>query len=74
MNASDTLWAWVTETPDGKVSLVGVMLPPAGHTPLISHSEASVRVMEPLARAHGKASGQKVWLRRYAVQEEIGRA
>ena len=73
LNMGETLWAWVTETPDGAISLVGAMLPMQGHTPLIGRSEATIRQMAPLARAHGDALGQRVWLRRYTLAEEIGR-
>lgn len=73
INMGDTLWAWVTETPDGSISLVGAELPGMSHMPLIGRSEKAVRMWEPFARAHGEASGQLVWLRRYTLAEEIGR-
>jgi hypothetical protein len=67
------LWAWVTETHDGRVVLVGVGLSLAEQLPLISHSRESILRLQPLALAHGKALNQPVWLRRYTVSEEIGR-
>lgn len=74
LNMGETLWAWVTEEPDGSISLVS-----AGTTglqmPLIGRSEKVLRSghMEAIARSHGYALGQKVWLRRYTLAEEIGR-
>ena len=72
LNMGETLWAWVTQTPDGAISLVGVATD-LGNMPLIGRSEASIRFAETAARAHGKALDQKVWLRRYTLAEEIGR-
>jgi len=69
----DELWAWVTETHDGRVVLVGVGLSLAEQLPLISHTKESILRLQPLAEAHGKALNQPVWLRRYTVSEEIGR-
>jgi hypothetical protein len=74
INMADSLWAWVTEYPDGSVGLIAVTLniieDKRNHrgpalTPLIGRSESAIRKMEPYAYAHGKALNQKVWLRRY---------
>jgi ribosomal protein S27AE len=72
INMADELWAWVTEYPDGSVSLIvttaiieGTMLP------LIGRSEGAIRKMEPLARVHGKTHNQKVWFRRYVKTEDF---
>jgi len=73
MTDQQELWAWVTETPDGRVVLVGVGLSLAEQLPLISHTKETVVRLQPFAEAHGKALGQPVWLRRYVVSEEIGR-
>jgi hypothetical protein len=73
LNMGDTLWAWVTQTPDGAISLIGVAMPGLGHTPLIGRDRSTVQQMGRLAVAHGAALKQKVWLRRYVLQEEIGR-
>jgi hypothetical protein len=63
-NRADSLWAWVTELPDGSVSQVGAMLE-GSHTPLISRSREVVELMRPLAGLHAVATGQRVWLREY---------
>ncbi len=74
MNMAEELWAWVTEYPDGSIGLIAAVVPGLpGLTPLIGRSETAIRAFERLARAHGTASGQKVWLRRYAMAEDIGR-
>jgi hypothetical protein len=73
MIVSDELWAWVTETHDGRIVLVGVGLSLADQLPLISHTKETILSLQPLAEAHGRALGQPVWLRRYVVSEEIGR-
>ena len=77
LNMGETLWAWVTEMADGSISLVGTVTPIFGnvpmHTPLISRNEQAIRKMEPLARKHADATGQKYWLRKYKLEEEIGR-
>lgn len=62
---ADTLWCWVTRTSDGTVCTVGSSIPGLGHTSLSARSEKVARQLQPLARAHGLASGQRVWLRRY---------
>lgn len=72
LNMGETLWAWVTETPDGSISLVGLATD-IGHMPLIGRSEEAIRRAEPAARAHGATHNQPVWLRRYTLAEEIGR-
>lgn len=69
----DALWAWVTEDKDGRIHLVAVVLPGLGTTPLISHDRETVTRTESLAKAHGAAMGQPVWLRRYLVACEVGR-
>lgn len=69
----DELWAWVTETHDGRVVMVGVGISLADQLPLISHTKEAIMRLQPLAEAHGRALNQPVWLRRYTVSEEIGR-
>jgi hypothetical protein len=73
MTDNPELWAWVTETHDGRIVLVGVGLTLADQLPLISHTKEAILRLQPLAEAHGRALGQPVWLRRYLVSEEIGR-
>jgi hypothetical protein len=65
MRTADTLWAWITEYPDGSTGMVGVLLPDIGNTPLVSRSEEHIRKMRPAAASHAKATGQRVWLRRW---------
>lgn len=77
LNMGETLWAWVTQTADGSISLISTIMPGVGqmHMPLIGRSEKILRSphIEAAARAHGMALGQKVWLRRYTMADEIGR-
>ncbi len=64
-------WAWVTEA-DGKISFVGVFMPALGeHMPLVGHNEDAVRAFKPMAEAHGRVSGCRVWLRRYTVDADL---
>ena len=71
-NKAEELWAWVSEYPDGSVGLVGWSIPGMpGITPLISRSEQAVRGLESLARMHGKAANQRVWLRQYKMVEDF---
>lgn len=58
------LWAWMTEYPDGTVGMVGVMLE-GNHTPCIGRSHAHIVALKPIAEAHRRLSGQRVWLRRF---------
>lgn len=67
------LWAWVTEMPDGRIVLVGVGLSLAEQLPLITHNKERALNLRSLAEAHGRATHQPVWLRRYTMAEEIGR-
>lgn len=69
LNMADSLWAWLTEYPDGSYGLIAMVNFPIDGlmAPLIGRSEEAVRTMEPQARAHGKAHNQRVWLRRYDV-------
>jgi hypothetical protein len=66
----ESLWAWVSEYPDGSTGLVGAYVPTMGHTPLLSRSEWAVRKFQPLAKAHAETTGQRVWLRRYTLAED----
>ena len=72
MNADHELWAWVTEDHNGRVSFVGTLVPGVGTTPLISHNVEMAEQFETIAKDHGLALGQPVWLRRYVVAEDIG--
>ena len=65
-----SLWAWMTEYPDGSYGTVGMGLPGLGMVPLIARSEEAIRNLEPVARRHGKELGQRVWLRRYEAMED----
>ena len=71
MNDGRELWAWVSEYPDGSVGMVGGVLIGVLHTPLCGRDESIVRQMEPYARAHGEATGQRVWLRKYKMVEDF---
>jgi hypothetical protein len=73
MKMGETLWAWVVEEEDGSVGLIATGLAGYGMMPLIGRSEETIRKTEPFARRHGELMGCKVWLRRYALAEEIGR-
>lgn len=71
LNMADSLWAWVTEYPDGSVGMIatsgiieGVLMP------LIGRNELMVIKMRTIAHDHGKATGQRVWLRRYDKAED----
>jgi hypothetical protein len=72
-NMSETLWAWVTEEPNGAITLIGALMLGIGHMPLIGRDEQTMRSLEPFARAHGESHKQKIWMRRYTLAEEIGR-
>ena len=56
------LWAWMTEEPDGQLSLIGMMVDNV-HAPMIGRDEKIIRGLEPIARKHGNKTGQAVWLR-----------
>ena len=67
LNMANSLWAWVTEYPDGSVGMIAsTAIKPGMMMPMIGRSERHMRMLEPHARAHGKALKQRVWLRRYA--------
>lgn len=72
VNMGETLWAWVTEYADGSIGAVGLIVN-GRHTPMIGRSEEAIKAMTPYAIAHGEATGQKVWLRKYQMVEDIGR-
>lgn len=72
MNKAEELWAWMSEYPDGSVGTIGGSVPGMpGIVPLITRSEQAARQMEPIARLHGKAVGQRVWLRKYRMVEDF---
>jgi hypothetical protein len=76
MKDANTLWAWITEYPDGSTGMVGAFIPEVGHTPLVSRSEEHIRKMRPIAEAHARDTSQRVWLRRwdnFTDVEEIAR-
>jgi hypothetical protein len=58
----DSLFAWMTEYPDGTSGLISAVvdLPPVGRA-----SEAVVEVFGPIAIKHGKVLNQRVWLREF---------
>jgi hypothetical protein len=65
---SETLWAWITETPDGEASMIG-MLTEFGHTPMITVRESLARgLLRGLAIEHHETSGQPVWLVQYRAE------
>ena len=66
INMGEHLFAWVTEEPGGSVSLVGAWIPEAGgNLPLIGRSRDAIMKLRPVALHHGRASGQRVWMREY---------
>jgi hypothetical protein len=67
LNMADELWVWVTEYPDKSVGTVGGIVPGMGMMPLMGRSEPHVRRLEYIANSHAIATGQRVWLRKYAV-------
>lgn len=69
MEVGEDLWAWVTRQPDGVISLIGVNTG-AHWLPCVSHSRENVMRLKLIAEAHGKATNQPVWLRRYTTVNE----
>ena len=73
MSVGDELWAWQVQEPSGGWSLVGAMIgdPDTGegmHTPLIHRNQEVVeKFMEPLARSHAEATGQKLRLAHFIL-------
>ena len=67
LNMADSLWAWMTEYPDGSYGMIATIVNERAMmlSPLIGRDEATVRSLEKIARAHGAASKQRVWLRRF---------
>ena len=64
MSVEQDLYAWVTQLPDGKWSLIGTLLESI-HTPLI-HSDIDVMMkFKPIAIAHGMIFKQPVELVKY---------
>jgi hypothetical protein len=57
------LYAWVTRTRDGKVSLVGAYMEHLrAHTSLTAFSRQTMELMGPLAVSHGQQLGQPIYL------------
>jgi len=67
----DELWAWITEVPGAGCSLVGVLMPGVGHTPLVFTSQQSAVRVTPLALAHGEELGQPVRLVHFRAVEQF---
>jgi len=67
LTLGDELWAWVSKYPDGSIGMVASGALGIGITPLIGRSEKHIRSLEPIAAAHGRTTGQRVWLRRYVI-------
>jgi hypothetical protein len=68
INLGEHLFAWVTEEPDGNISLVGAYLPRlGGNLPLIGRSLDAIMTFQDVARLHAKSTGQRVWLREYVM-------
>jgi hypothetical protein len=71
---ADQLWVWMTEYPDGTIGTVGAFTPRMGHIQLSARSLEIAEKMRPLAQSHAMQSGQRVWLRRYRMDEDLGPA
>jgi hypothetical protein len=67
----DELWGWITDTPDGRRSLIGVLMPGVGHTPLVFASQEAATRVTPLALSHGKEVGQPVRLVHFRAVEQF---
>lgn len=65
MEIADTLYAWVTDTPDGEVNIVGAFLPTLGHVPLCFASERIARSVGEIAQRHAQTHQQPVRLVRF---------
>ena len=64
----ETMYAWVSEYPDGSIGLVGGGFLGVGQQPLVTRSERIARTFyRPFAELHKQTSGQRVWLRKYTV-------
>jgi hypothetical protein len=77
-NDASSLYAWVTQLPDGGTCVVGAFIQEAGgrlaHQPLINRDREVAELLRPLARAHRKTTGQRVWLREYTGAIDHGDA
>jgi hypothetical protein len=67
MKLTVELWGWMTVLPDGRINVVGAVVPELGEavTPLVFASERTARLAEFLAEAHRRGSGQRVFLVRF---------
>jgi hypothetical protein len=65
-----SLFAYVTKTPDGSDSLVGMLIPGIGHQPLCFALEriALSPTVRQLAQQHADTTGQTVRLVRYDLE------
>lgn len=68
-NDTKSLFVWMTEDRTGRVQQVGGLIPDTGENFTLSHTDrdAAVRLMRPLALAHHRATGQRVWLREFRM-------
>lgn len=66
----DQLWVWEAHDERGGLGwyTIGAVFDDAGALPLVMRKEKSARDVEPIARAHGKATGEDV---RLAVYQRI---
>lgn len=58
----DELWAWITDVPGRGRSLIGVLMPGVGHTPLVFMTRERALEVEEIAKAHGLELEQDVRL------------
>ena len=71
LNMANSLWAWVTEYPDGSVGMIGTTGIIVGMMmPLMGRNKEMVLKMRAIAHEHGRQRGQRVWLRRYDKAED----
>lgn len=71
---AEKLWVWMTEYRDGTIGAVGAFTPRMGHIQLAARSLDIAEKMRDLAQSYAKQSGQRVWLRRYVMDEDLGPA
>lgn len=79
MNPNDEVWAWITDTPDGRSSLVGATIPNLGHMSMVFSEKriATSPYVRELVASHVAKTSLRTRLVHFAggvVVEQIGKA
>lgn len=74
LEVGETMYAWITDVPDGTTTVVGAMFMHGGqlmHMPLVGMKRSLIEDLRAIAESHRITTGQPVRLVRFGLQEVL---